>query len=75
MVRYKVVYWDDSEKEERTYKGWANGSTFAEGAQVIEKYYGGDNILNMTIALYENYDDELIEEGYFEGFGSDQEDI
>lgn len=75
MVRYKVVYWDDINNEERTYKGWANGSTFTEGAQVVEKYYGGDNILNMTIALYENYDDELIEDGYFEGFGSDQEDI
>ena len=58
----------------RTFKGWANGSTLAEGAQVIEKYYGND-ILNMTIALYENYEDELIEDGYFEGFGSDQEDI
>ena len=33
MVRYKVVYWDDSEKVERTFKGWANGSTFVEGAQ------------------------------------------
>ena len=39
MVRYKVVYWDDSEKEERTFKGWANGSTLAEGAQVVEKYF------------------------------------
>lgn len=74
MVRYKVVYWDDSEKEERTFKGWANGSTLVEGAQVIEKYYGND-IINMTIALYENYEDELIEDGYFEGFGRDQEDI
>ena len=33
MVRYKVVYLDDSEKEECTFKGWANGSTFVEGAQ------------------------------------------
>ena len=33
------------------------------------------DIINMTIALYENYEDELIEDGYFEGFGSDQEDI
>ena len=33
MVRYKVVYWDDINNEERTYKGWANGSTFVEGAQ------------------------------------------
>ena len=33
MVRYKVVYWDDSEKEERIFKGWANGLTFVEGAQ------------------------------------------
>ena len=74
MVRYKMVYWDDSEKEERTFKGWANGSTLTEGAQVIEKYYGND-IINMTIALYENYEDELIEDGYFEGFGGDQEDI
>ena len=74
MVRYKVVYWDDSEKEERTFKGWANGSTLVEGAQVIEKYYGND-ILNMTIALYENYEEELIEDGYFEGYGCDQEDI
>ena len=74
MVRYKVVYWDDSEKEERTFKGWANGSTLVEGAQVVEKYYGND-IINMTIALYENYEDELIEDGYFEGYGCDQEDI
>lgn len=61
-------------RKERTFKGWANGSTFAEGAQVVEKYYGND-ILNMTIALYENYDDELIEDRYFEGYGRDQEDI
>lgn len=74
MVRYKVTYWDGDEKKERTFKGWANGSTFAEDAQVVEKYYGND-ILNMTIALYENYDEELIEDGYFEGFGKDQEDI
>ena len=74
MVRYKVVYWDDSEKEERTFKGWANGSTLTEGAQVVEKYYG-DSIINMTIALYDNYEDELVEDGYFEGFGKDQEDI
>ena len=74
MVRYKVVYWDDINNEERTYKGWANGSTLTEGAQVVEKYYG-DGIINMTIALYENYEDELIEDGYFEGFGYDQEDI
>lgn len=46
----------------------------SQKAQVVEKYYGND-ILNMTIALYENYGDELIEDGYFEGFGSDQEDI
>ena len=74
MVRYKVVYWDEDEKKERIFKGWANGSTLTEGAQVVEKYYGND-ILNMTIALYENYDDELIEDGYFESYGSDQEDI
>ena len=74
MVRYKVVCWDDDEKKERIYKGWANGSTFAEGARTVEKYYGND-LLNMTIALYENYEDELIEDGYFEGFGKDQEDI
>lgn len=74
MVRYKVVCWDDDEKKERIYKGWANGSTFAEGASTVEKYYGND-ILNMTIALYENYEEELIEDGYFEGFGKDQEDI
>ena len=74
MVRYKVVYLDDSEKEERTFKGWANGSTLTEGAQVVEKYYG-DGIINMTIALYDNYEDELVEDEYFEGFGSDQEDI
>ena len=74
MVRYKVVYWDDINNEERTYKGWANGSTLTEGAQVIEKYYG-DGIINMTIALYDNYEDELVEDEYFEGFGSDQEDI
>ena len=74
MVRYKVVYWDNDEKKERIYRGWANGSTFEEGARTVEKYYGND-ILNMTIALYENYDEELIEDGYFEGFGSDQEDI
>lgn len=74
MVRYKVVWWDDDDKKERITKGWANGTTFAEGAQVVEKYYGSD-ILNMTIALYENYADEVIEDGYFEGFGSDQEDI
>ena len=74
MVRYKVVYRDDDEKKERIYKGWANGSTFAEGARTVQKHYGND-ILNMTIALYENYEDELIEDGYFEGFGSDQEDI
>ena len=74
MVRYKVVYWDEDEKKERIYKCWTNGSTFAEGARTVEKYYGND-ILNMTIALYENYEDELIEDGYFEGFGSDQEDI
>lgn len=74
MVRYKVTYWDEDEQKERIFKGWAKGSTFAEGAQVVEKYYGND-ILNMTIALYENYGDELIEDGYFEGFGSDQEDI
>ena len=74
MVRYKVVYWDDINNEEGTYKGWANGSTFVEGAQVIEKYYGND-IINMTMALYDNYEDELVEDGYFEGFGSNQEDI
>lgn len=74
MVRYKVVYWDDDENKECIYKGWAKGSTFAEGAQVVEKYYGND-ILNMTIALYENYEDELIEDGYFKGYGCDQEDI
>ena len=74
MVRYKVVYWDEINNKECTYKGWANGSTFVEGAKVVEKYYGND-IMNMTIALYENYDDELIEDGYFEGFGKDQEDI
>ena len=74
MVRYKVVYWDDDEKRECTYKGWANGSSFTEGAQVVEKYYGND-IMNMTIALYENYEEELIEDGYFEGYGCDQEDI
>lgn len=74
MIRYKVVYWDDDEEKERIFKGWANGSTFAEGAQVVEKYYG-DYILNMTIARYENYDEELIEDGYFESYGSDQEDI
>lgn len=74
MVRYKVTYWDGDEQKERIYKGWANGSTFAEGAQVVEKYYGND-ILNMTIALYENYEEELIEDGYFEGYGCDQEDI
>lgn len=74
MVRYKVVYWDSDEKKECTSKGWTRGSTFAEGAQVVEKYYG-DSIINMTIALYENYEDEMIEDGYFEGFGSDQEDI
>ena len=74
MVRYKVTYWDGDEKKERTFKGWANGSTFTEGARIVEKYYGND-ILNMTIALYENYEDELIEDGYFEGFGEDQEDI
>ena len=74
MVRYKVVYWDDINNEERTYKGWANGSTLTEGAQVVEKYYG-DGIINMTIALYDNYEDELVEDEYFEGFGSDQEDI
>lgn len=74
MVRYKVVCWDEDEKKERTYKGWANGSTFVEGASTVEKYYGND-ILNMTIALYENYEEELIEDGYFEGFGKDQEDI
>lgn len=74
MVRYKVVYWDSDEKKECTSKGWACGSTFAEGAHVVEKYYG-DSIMNMTIALYENYEDELIEDGYFKGFGSDQEDI
>lgn len=32
MVRYKVTYWDEDEKKERIFKGWANGSTFAEGA-------------------------------------------
>ena len=74
MVRYKVIYWDNDEKKERIYKGWANGSTFAEGARTVEKYYGND-ILNMTIALYENYEDELIEDRYFDGLGSDQEDI
>ena len=74
MVRYKAVYWDDINNEERTYKGWANGSTFVEGAQVIEKYYGND-IINMTMALYDNQEDELVEDGYFEGFGSNQEDI
>lgn len=74
MIRYKVVYWDDDEEKERIFKGWANGSTFAEGAQVVEKYYG-DHILNMTIACYENCDEELIEDGYFESYGSDQEDI
>ena len=74
MVRYKVTYWDEDEQKEHIYKGWANGLTFAEGAQVVEKYYGND-ILNMTIALYENYEEELIEDGYFEGFGKDQEDI
>ena len=74
MVRYKVVYWDEDDKKERTYKGWANGSTLTEGARIVEKYYGNE-ILNMTIALYENYEDELIEDGYFEGYGCDQEDI
>lgn len=74
MVRYKVVCWDEDENKERTYKGWANGTTFAEGARIVEKYYGND-VLNMTIALYENYADEVIEDRYFEGFGSDQEDI
>lgn len=74
MVRYKVVWWDDDDKKERTTKGWANGSTFAEGAQAVEKYYG-DSIMSMTIALYENYEDEVLEDGYFEGFGKDQEDI
>ena len=74
MVRYQVVSWADSENEERTSTGWANGPTLTEAAQVIEKYYGND-IINMTMALYENYEDELIEDGYFEGFGSDQEDI
>ena len=74
MVRYKVVCWDDDDKKERTYKGWAKGSTLVEGAQVIERYYGNE-IMNMTLALYENYEDELIEDGYFEGFGSDQVDI
>ena len=74
MVRYKVVYWDDINNEVRIYKGWANGSTFVEGAQVIEKYYGND-IINMTMALYDNYEDELVEDWYFEGFGSNQEDI
>lgn len=74
MVRYKVVWWDDDEGKERTTKGWANGTTFVEGARVVEKYYG-NSVLNMTIALYENYEDEVIEDGYFEGFGEDQEDI
>ena len=74
MVRYKVICWDDDEKKERTFRGWANGSTLTEGAQVVEKYYG-DGIINMTIALYDNYEDELVEDEYFEGFGSDQEDI
>ena len=74
MVRYKVVLWDEDERKEHTIKGWTNGTTFAEGAQIVEKYYGND-ILNMTIALYENYEDKVIEDGYFEGFGKDQEDI
>ena len=74
MVRYKVVCWDEDENKECTYKGWANGTTFADGARIVEKYYGND-VLNVTIALYENYADEIIEDGYFEGVGSDQEDI
>ena len=56
MVRYKVVYWDDDEKKERTYKGWANGSTFAEGAQVVEKYYGND-ILKALVVTRRIFDD------------------
>lgn len=74
MVRYKVTLWDEDEKKSREYKGWALGSTFAEGAKVVEKYYGNE-IMNMTIALYENYEEDVIEDRYFELWGSDSEDI
>ena len=50
------------------------GALRVVAARTVEKYYAND-IQNMTIAIYENYEEELIEDGYFEGYGSDQEDI
>lgn len=72
MVRYKVKYWDCIDKETKTVKGWAQGSSFSEGAKVIEEYYG-DSLNSVEIALYDNFDLNLVEDTFFQSFA--QEDI
>lgn len=75
MVRYKVHYYDIVEDTYVYKKGWAKGSNFQEAAEAIEKYYGTDTD-EVTFKIFENYDDELIEDGYLESLeGEGNEDI
>lgn len=65
MVRYRVRYWDSIDEREVEKRGWAFGSSFSDGAKTIESYYG-DDLLELTIRLFDNWEDEVVEDGYLE---------
>lgn len=65
MVRYKVRYCDCYDGGYIIKKGWCVGTNFSEAAKAIEKYYGADSD-EVTFKIFENYDDELVEDGYLE---------
>lgn len=63
MIRYRVRYYDCNDEKYVVRMGWCAGTNFQEAAAVIERYYGNDSD-EVTFKIFENYEDELIEDGY-----------
>lgn len=70
MIRYKVKLWDSDSEAYYFKKGWCLGTSFEEGARTLEKYYSNE-AEEMAMKIFDNYDDELIEDDYLAEAGAE----
>lgn len=69
MIRYKIDY-ENFRGEIIEERGWVGSNNFPEAIEKIKDYYSGLDIQSVSLNAYENYNQDCIEDDYFEKTGS-----
>lgn len=49
LIHYKIDFWDELDNKNNHDEGFTSGTTLGEGVNRICKFYGNDNVIEITV--------------------------